>query len=119
MANQQFNQPGAPCLSFDIIPDGLGADRTDFPHTAYLVAGTQAAHSFTNRLIVMKMSNMQKTQPHEDSESEEEDEENEPEIKPDLDCAIIHHQGAVNRVRVRSLWFRYNHMINVSIYFHR
>lgn len=93
---------GAPCLSFDIIPDGLGKERTEFPHTAYLVAGTQAAHSFTNRLIVMKMSNMQKTQPptESDSEDEDDDEEEEQELKPDLDCAIIHHQGAVNRVRM-------------------
>ena len=93
---------GAPCLSFDIIPDGLGNDRTDFPLTTYLIAGTQAAHSFTNRLIVMKMSNMQKTQPHEDTDDEEDDDDEEQETKPDLDCAIIHHQGAVNRVRVSS-----------------
>lgn len=100
---------GAPCLSFDIIPDGLGKERTEFPHTAYLVAGTQAAHSFTNRLIVMKMSNMQKTQPptESDSEDEDDDEEEEQELKPDLDCAIIHHQGAVNRVRVMHS-FRYS-----------
>ncbi|KZS12453.1 glutamate-rich WD repeat-containing protein 1 [Daphnia magna] len=90
---------GAPCLSFDIIPDGLGAERTDFPHTAYLLSGTQASTEFTNRLIVMKMSNMQKTQPESDSEdSDEEDEETT--MKPDLECAIIHHQGSVNRVRM-------------------
>ena len=87
-------------MSFDIIPDGLGAERNDFPHTAYLISGTQASHSFTNRLIVMRMSNMQKTQPRSDSDSEDSEDEEEETIKPDLDCAIIHHQGAVNRVRV-------------------
>jgi ribosome assembly protein RRB1 len=49
--------------------------------------------------MVMKMSNMQKTQPLDESEDEEDSDE-EKEMKPDLDCAIIHHQGAVNRVRV-------------------
>lgn len=79
----------------------MGAERTDFPHTAYLLSGTQASTEFTNRLIVMKMSNMQKTQPESDSEdSDEEDEETT--MKPDLECAIIHHQGSVNRVRVIS-----------------
>lgn len=91
---------GAPCLSFDIIPDGLGAERSEFPHTTYLIAGTQAATSFTNRLIVMKMSNMQKTQPKEESDSEDSEDEDEGDIKPDLECAIIHHQGSVNRVRM-------------------
>ena len=91
---------GAPCLSFDIIPDGLGEERTDFPQTTYLISGTQGSHSFTNRLIVMKMSNMQKTQPRSESDSEDSEDEEDTVVKPDLDCAIIHHQGAVNRVRV-------------------
>ena len=92
-------------MSFDIIPDGLGAERSEFPHTTYLIAGTQAATSFTNRLIVMKMSNMQKTQPKEESDSEDSEDEDEGDIKPDLECAIIHHQGSVNRVRVRKEMF--------------
>ena len=89
-------------MSFDIIPDGLGSDRSDFPLTSYLVAGTQAATEFTNRLVVMKMSNMQKTQPREESDSDDSDEEEE-DMTPTLECAIIHHQGAVNRVRVSIL----------------
>lgn len=35
-------QPEWPCLSIDVMPDMLGAARTAFPHTVYLVAGTQA-----------------------------------------------------------------------------
>lgn len=97
--NFTFWVSGAPCLSFDIIPDGLGNDRSDFPLTSYLIAGTQAPTAFTNRLVVMKMSNMQKTQPKEESDSDESDDEEE-DMTPTLECAIIHHQGSVNRVRV-------------------
>jgi ribosome assembly protein RRB1 len=47
-----------PSLSFDIIPDSLGDDRRAFPHTLFMVAGTQAASSKLNYLAVMKVSNL-------------------------------------------------------------
>lgn len=40
---------GAPCLSFDILPDSLGANRETFPMTSYIVAGTQAAKAHVNK----------------------------------------------------------------------
>lgn len=40
---------GAPCLSFDIIPDNLGATRDAFPMTSYIAAGTQAAKAHINK----------------------------------------------------------------------
>ncbi len=46
----------SPCLSFDIIPDSLGYDRSKFPLTAYSVSGTQAQRSHANNLLVMKVS---------------------------------------------------------------
>lgn len=42
-------QTGAPCLSFDIVPDNLGNDRQDFPMSAYLIAGTQASRAHLNK----------------------------------------------------------------------
>lgn len=42
-------QTGAPCLSFDIVKDTLGNNRTEFPMTAYLVAGTQASSAHLNK----------------------------------------------------------------------
>jgi ribosome assembly protein RRB1 len=30
-----------PCLSFDVLRDHLGAPRAAFPHTLFMVAGTQ------------------------------------------------------------------------------
>lgn len=49
-------QTGAPCLSFDIVPDNLGNDRDQFPMTAYMVAGTQASSAHLNRLVAICMT---------------------------------------------------------------
>ncbi|XP_066148421.1 glutamate-rich WD repeat-containing protein 1 [Euwallacea fornicatus] len=94
-------QTSAPCLSFDIISDTLGENRTTYPMTAYIVAGTQASQSHVNNLIVMKLSNLDKTSKNEDSDddedelSDEEDEAN----GPKMAGALIKHQGCVNRIR--------------------
>lgn len=94
----------APCLSFDIIKDSLGDDRADrFPLTCYLTAGTQAERSHLNHLMVMKMSNLsrnkeaaQKDAGDDEDSSDSEDED----AKPELETALIPHNGCVNRVRV-------------------
>lgn len=44
--------------SFDIVRDSLGAPRSAFPHTAYLMAGTQAAPGNDNYISVMKMAEL-------------------------------------------------------------
>lgn len=51
-----------PCLSFDILRDGLGENRQTYPATAYVVTGTQADVPSKNELMVMKMGRMCKTQ---------------------------------------------------------
>ncbi|XP_053675643.1 glutamate-rich WD repeat-containing protein 1 [Anopheles nili] len=94
---------GAPCLSFDIIADPLGEDREVFPLTSYLVAGTQAARTHVNNVIVMKMSNLTRTSKENDEESDEElsdDEDVGDEKSPVLSCVMIKHPGCVNRLRV-------------------
>lgn len=94
-------QSGAPCLSFDIIPDDLGNCRENYPLTMYIVAGTQAAKTHINNLLVMKMSNLYGTRQHsEESENELSDSEDESdEHRPVMNVAPIKHQGCVNRVR--------------------
>ena len=102
-----FPSSGAPCLSFDVLPDDLGENRDSFPMTCYMVAGTQAERGKTNRVIVMKMSNLHRTKEtrkekeendeEEDSNSESEDEDE----KPELETALMtHSSGCVNRIRV-------------------
>lgn len=49
-------------MSFDIVRDSLGDGRTEYPLTAYLVAGTQAEVTKQNLIILIKMSQLQKTE---------------------------------------------------------
>lgn len=90
-------QSGAPCLSFDIIQDSLGDNRDTFPLTTYIVAGTQAARTHANNVIVMKMTNLHKT--GEDSEDEDEESDDESDSKPKMFSAMVKHSGCVNRIR--------------------
>lgn len=93
-------QSGAPCLSFDVIQDNLGENRDSYPLTAYIVAGTQAARTHANNVIIMKMSNLNKT--GEDDDDEDEDAElsdDDEESKPVMYSAMIKHLGCINRIR--------------------
>ncbi|XP_010262150.1 PREDICTED: glutamate-rich WD repeat-containing protein 1 [Nelumbo nucifera] len=49
---------GWPCLSFDIVRDALGLVRTEFPHSLYCVAGTQAEKASWNSIGIFKISNI-------------------------------------------------------------
>ncbi|KAG0191013.1 ribosome biosynthesis protein rrb1 [Apophysomyces sp. BC1034] len=51
-----------PFLSFDVLRDGLGDERRNFPATAYVAAGTSVPGVRDNEVLVMKMSNLHKTQ---------------------------------------------------------
>lgn len=99
-------RPEWPCLSFDIIRDSLGTNRSRFPHTVFAVAGTQADRADSNRLQVMKLSDLQRTRKGargdgSDDEDEDEEEEgpDETDDDPILDHINIPHKGGVNRVR--------------------
>ena len=64
-------RPEWPCLSFDILKDGLGINRSRFPHTMFAVAGTQADENNKNKLTVMKLDSLSKTYRKTDSDSED------------------------------------------------
>ena len=56
-----------PCLSFDILRDNLGEDRSTYPHTSWLVTGTQAGEipgqgKAKDEVVIMRMSGLSKTQ---------------------------------------------------------
>ncbi|EFA00626.1 glutamate-rich WD repeat-containing protein 1 [Tribolium castaneum] len=94
-------QTGAPCLSFDIIKDSLGESRDTYPLTAYIVAGTQAPQTHVNNVIVMKLSNLHKTNKGEDDDDDDDEESDDDEVSknPKMAGALIKHQGCVNRIR--------------------
>ena len=50
-----------PCLSFDVVRDELGEDRAHFPHSMFMVAGTQALSAEQNTLAVMRLTRLKKT----------------------------------------------------------
>lgn len=89
-----------PCLSFDIIRDGLGDVRKSYPATLYAVAGTQAdsKRSNDNELIVMKLSGLSRIDRERDEDSDEsEDEEN---ADPVLETKSLSLPSTTNRTRV-------------------
>ncbi|GMH59585.1 hypothetical protein TL16_g02861, partial [Triparma laevis f. inornata] len=96
-------RPEWPCLSFDILKDGLGVNRSRFPHTMFAVAGTQADENNKNKLTVMKLDSLSKTYRKTDSDSEDDmsdsDSDNENDADPILSHCSIPHFGGVNRVR--------------------
>lgn len=93
-----------PCLSFDVMRDALGAQRTTYPMTAYVVTGSQAARAEDNRIYVMKWSKLYKTakdgrEDEDDDDEDEEEEEEDDEHEALLESKGVPHPGGVNRVR--------------------
>ncbi|KZV94118.1 glutamate-rich WD repeat containing [Exidia glandulosa HHB12029] len=94
-----------PCLSFDVLRDSLGDERQKYPQTAYLVAGTQADSASKNEVLVMKMSQLHRTQKDVDESDSDDDEEDEDALDEDavVEMKSIPHQGGVNRIRAQPL----------------
>ncbi|XP_051130714.1 protein HEAT STRESS TOLERANT DWD 1 [Andrographis paniculata] len=106
---------GWPCLSFDVVKDSLGLVRTEFPHTVYCVAGTQAEKASWNYIGIFKVLNIsgkkrelvpKKTDDDDgsdmdsdDSDSDEEEEEEAGSRTPVLQLRKVSHNGCVNRIR--------------------
>lgn len=94
-------QAGAPCLSFDIIPDKLGSGREQFPLACYMVSGTERGQP--NYINVMKLHNISKTQEEEEDEEDENEESEDEDEKPELNLVTMQHNGGVNRLRVTDI----------------
>jgi len=86
-----------PCLSFDILRDDLGASRTTYPMTVYVVAGSQAEASGDGQLYMMKWRNLCKTA--KDGVESDSEESPDSDDEPVLESRSQPHPGGVNRVR--------------------
>ncbi|NXQ63749.1 GRWD1 protein, partial [Anthoscopus minutus] len=97
---------GAPCLSFDVLRDGLGEEREEPPLSVLLCAGTQAETPGANRVLLMQMQNLhglkkgKDSDEEEEEDEEEEDEEEEDRREPQLLLVMAPHYGGINRLRV-------------------
>ncbi|KAJ3721622.1 WD40-repeat-containing domain protein [Lentinula raphanica] len=93
-----------PCLSFDVLRDNLGEERQRFPHTVWIVTGTQADVAKNNEIVVYRMSSLQKTQKSgEESDSDDDEEDDALDEDPIIEYRSIPHLGGVNRVRAQPL----------------
>ncbi|QCD83544.1 ribosome assembly protein RRB1 [Vigna unguiculata] len=106
---------GWPCLSFDILHDSLGLVRTEFPHTVYFMAGTQAEKPSWNSIGIFKVSHIsgKRREPvpkvetddsgmdGEDSDDDDDSEEEDKDVAqgPSLQLRKVGHQGCINRIR--------------------
>ncbi len=88
-----------PCLSLDIIPDGLGDSRSTYPATMYAVAGTQAAREREkdNQILVMKLSSLNRMEKNPDDSDDEDDGDDDTE--PILETRPIPLTSCTNRIR--------------------
>lgn len=66
--------------SFDILKDDLGGPRSSFPHTVYLVCGTQAATARQNYVAFIKLSQLGQGRHGKKSAAEGDDDEEDSDI---------------------------------------
>ena len=78
-----------PCLTFGFVHDSLGEQRTQYPMTSYLVAGTQAERAADNHLVCLKLSKMARTIHDDDSESDDDSDEDDEESRTRLSSSNI------------------------------
>ncbi|GAA99007.1 uncharacterized protein L969DRAFT_14604 [Mixia osmundae IAM 14324] len=109
-----------PCLSFDVLRDGDGAERRKSPYSACLVAGTQAAstEAQANEVVLMRWDNMVRVKKSdrelEDSDEDESDDSDDDEDRDGADeeatltFKSIPHTGGVNRIRATPLRLPYS-----------
>ncbi|KAF2972115.1 hypothetical protein GQX73_g1413 [Xylaria multiplex] len=95
-----------PCLSFDIVRDGLGDKREKvYPATMYTVAGTQADSSKPkdNQLMVMKFSGLSRQQKDGDSDSDSDSDGEGEDTDPILEHKAIPLTSTTNRIRAHQI----------------
>ncbi|VVT52035.1 uncharacterized protein SAPINGB_P003295 [Magnusiomyces paraingens] len=101
-----------PCLSFDILEDNLGDQRRSYPHSAYIVTGTQAQKARDNEITVMKFSSLNKTLLKDDDDSEDEDDEY---TDPILETKSLPTMSTTNRIRVTPFAKQTNQYLTASM----
>lgn len=86
----------------------MGTERSSYPHTAYIVAGTQAGEipgqgKAKDEVVIMRLGGLSKTQHHDSDSDNSDDEDDDVDEDATLDFLTIPHVGSVNRIRARTL----------------
>ncbi|QLL30515.1 hypothetical protein HG536_0A03330 [Torulaspora globosa] len=90
-----------PCLTLDVIPDGLGTERRNYPQSLLMTTATQASKKKENELMVLKLSQLNKTLVKGDGDDEEEDEDDEgDDSDPIIENENIPLKDTTNRIKV-------------------
>ncbi|CAK7225864.1 Ribosome assembly protein rrb1 [Sporothrix curviconia] len=100
-----------PCLSFDLLRDQQGDNRTSYPATMYTVAGTQAQSDKAgdNQLMVLKFSSLGKMQKNDgDSDSDDDaedggDDSENVDSDPILESRTLPLASTTNRIRAHQI----------------
>ena len=98
-----------PCLSFDVLRDDLGWERNKFPHTAWVVAGTQSGQDSSSdgmgknkdEVVVMKWGGLSRTRAEESDDEDEDEDVDDYDEDAHLEYLSIPHSGGVNRIRAQ------------------
>eukprot|EP00761_Pharyngomonas_kirbyi_P012789 gb/GECH01012816.1/.p1 GENE.gb/GECH01012816.1/~~gb/GECH01012816.1/.p1 ORF type:complete len:616 (+),score=193.80 gb/GECH01012816.1/:1-1848(+) len=88
-----------PCLSFDVVGDQLGDNRSTYPLTGYITAGTQASEPEENCIYLIKVSQLNKTRYDSDSEGEDDDDNTGFDDNPEVDVQKVKQNAPINRIR--------------------
>lgn len=90
-----------PCLTLDIIPDGLGTERRNYPQSILMATATQASKKKENELMVLKLSQLNKTLVKDDADEEEDDEDDEDnDSDPIIENEEISLRDTTNRLKI-------------------
>ena len=104
--------PTWPSLTFSIVSDENGCNRSRFPHDMTVIVGDQAGEAEKCGVTVMRMRNLCETYKKSDDsdddpdamdESDDDDDdqdEDKRDVDPDLDAIRVNHAGTVNRLRI-------------------
>eukprot|EP00127_Corallochytrium_limacisporum_P004248 Clim_evm193s157 gene=Clim_evmTU193s157 len=90
-----------PCMSFDILKDGLGDKREDYPMEMFMYAGTTAERARDNELMLMRLSQMKKThkEQNDGDDSDSDDDDDMDDNAPEMDLYSVSVDYGINRVR--------------------
>lgn len=88
-----------PCLTLDIITDTLGSERRSYPQSILMTTATQASKKKDNEMIVLSLTQLNKTLVKEDGE-EDDDEDEDDDSDPIIENENIPLRDTTNRLKV-------------------